>query len=89
MKLIKSCKAIIHALVWRTEDLDTASKRVAQQAVAIDKEINLGKQFPVSFGVVDGKKSTQSSSTIQKNECPTRWTSILTMFRALRRALVR
>ena len=49
MKLIKSCKAIIHALVWRTEDLDTASERVAQQAVDI-----------VSIDVVAGKKSSSN-----------------------------
>ena len=64
MKLIKSCKAIIHALAWQTEELVTASKRVAQLAVAIDKEINLGKQFPVSIDVVDERKS---SSTTLKN----------------------
>ena len=76
MKLIKSRKAIIHALVWRTEDLDTASKKVAQQTVAIDKDIKFGKEFPVH-----GKKS---SSTTLKNECPTRWTSMLTMLKSIK-----
>ena len=37
------------SIVLRTEDLDAGSVRVAQQALAIDKEINRGKQFPVSI----------------------------------------
>ena len=46
----------------------------------MDEEINLGKQFLVSIDVVDGKKI---SSTTLKNECPTRWTGILTMLKSI------
>ena len=81
--LVRRCKAIIRAVVWRGDEIRDACEGQEGLIENLD-EVNNILEFDEQFPVSHGNEQNATHYITLKNEVPTRWTSLLLMLKSIK-----